>query len=530
MMHPDTISTSPQSSVDGSLTPPSSRSAGLLLHITSLPGPFGIGDLGPEAERFLEWAAAAGQGIWQILPYHPTAGNDSPYGGISAFAGNPLLISPRRLAQDGLLTAGALADPPRFSSDRADFSGARRWKEAILRESWSLYQRRGSPARDELAEFRAAVRQEPWLEDWALFAALKGRLGHRPWPLWPDGLATRNRQALAAARRDLGEEILFHVYVQLLFSRQWKGLRASAREKGIAIFGDVPIYVTHDSADVWAHQDLFVLDPLGWPESVAGVPPDYFSETGQLWGYPLYRWDELERRGFRWWIDRVATCLSTVDLIRIDHFRGLAGYWAVPAGDPDARRGRWLPGPGEKLFRALSEKIGPMKIVAEDLGLITPDVTELLAKLAIPGMKVLQFAFSEDDSPHAPHRHVENAVVYPGTHDNDTARGWFAGLSAEERRRVADYLGDDGSGIEWALIRAAYASVAARAVVAVQDVFGLGSEARMNVPALAEGNWTWRARGEDFTAERAARLQRLARLAGRFRARRGGDPETGEQP
>ena len=493
------------------------RSAGLLLHITSLPGPYGIGDLGPEAERFLDWAAAAGQGIWQILPVHPTGGNDSPYGGVSAFAGNPLLISPRRLVEDGLLSEGAQAEGPRFDSDRVDFARVRRWKEdLLLRESWSQFQRQGACAREELEAFRAAPPQAPWLEDWILFAALKERLGGRPWPLWPDGLAAREPKAIAAARRNLAGEILFHAYVQFLFARQWERLHASARAKGIALFGDVPIYVTHDSADVWAHPDLFALDAAGWPEMVAGVPPDYFSETGQLWGYPLYRWDAMEAEGFRWWIDRLRNCLSAVEIVRIDHFRGLAGYWAVPAGDRDARGGKWLKGPGEKLFDALRRELGSLPIVAEDLGIITEDVTELLTKLAIPGMKVLQFAFFEEDSPHAPHRHVVNSVVYPGTHDNDTARGWFAGLTAEERRRVADYTGGDGSAIEWELIRTAYTSVAARAVVAAQDVFGLGSEARMNVPALAAGNWTWRARSEDFTRERAARLHRLAELTGRF--------------
>ncbi len=282
----------------------------------------------------------------------------------------------------------------------------------------------------------------------------------------------------------------------------------------------------HDSADVWAHRELFVLDAAGWPEVVAGVPPDYFSETGQLWGYPLYRWDRLEEQGYSWWVDRIRACLAAVDLVRIDHFRGLVGYWAVPAGDADARGGQWLPGPGEKLFAALSGALPNLPIVAEDLGIITPDVSQLLARLGIPGMKVLQFAFSEDDSPHAPHRHIENAVVYTGTHDNDTARGWFDGLSQEERRRVLDYLGGDGSQVQWDLIRAAYTSVAVRTVVPVQDVFGLGHDARMNMPALAHGNWQWRARAEDFTPERAGRLRRLAELTGRVATEGRGDGGT----
>jgi 4-alpha-glucanotransferase len=494
------------------------RRAGLLVHVTSLPGRFGIGDLGPEAERFLDWAASAGQGLWQVLPLHPTGQFDSPYGGVSAFAGNPLMISPERLVEERLLPEDALERVPLFSAERVDGAAVRRWKEELLRASWShVRANAGDAVRAELEAFRAQPRQAAWLSDWALFAALKSRHPEASWSAWPVALARREPSALAAARRELESEIAYQEYLQMLFFRQWDRVHASAKQRGIVVFGDVPIYISLDSADVWAHPELFALDEAGQPELVAGVPPDYFSETGQLWGYPLYRWDQMEREGFAWWIERFRMSLAVADLVRIDHFRAFASYWAVPAKAADARGGAWLPGPGVNLFRALKSALADVAIVAEDLGTITEDVKELLAALGIPGMKVLQFAFSEADSPHAPHRHVENAVVYTGTHDNDTARGWYAGLASEDRARVRDYLGTDRSRIEWDLIRAAYASVADRAVVPLQDVFGLGRQARMNTPARAEGNWAWRARKEDFTEQRAKRLKRLAELTGRSR-------------
>jgi len=489
------------------------RSAGILLHPTSLPGRFGIGDFGPEAARFLEWAQSAGQRIWQVLPLHP-APHGSPYGASSAFAGNPLLISPDRLCEEGFLSQSALEDAPALLRERVDFTAAREWKERFLRASWE--QSRATPrVVEELESFRGAPEQAAWLGDWSLFAAI-GQMQPGGWTLWPEDLRRRQPEALAVTRRHLAEEIAYQEYVQFLFFRQWGRVKEEANRRGLAILGDLPIYVVHDSADVWARQELFLLDAGGRPEVVAGVPPDAFSETGQLWGYPMYRWDEMEKDGFSWWTARVRMALTAADAVRIDHFRGFAAGWSVSATETSAINGRWTPGPGAKLFQALRRALGEVPLVAEDLGVITEDVRALLAALGIPGMKVLQFGFSEDDSEHLPHRHVPNCVVYTGTHDNDTSRGWFAGLSREERGRVLDYLGGDGSAIEWDMIRAVYGSVADRAVVPLQDVFGLGSEARMNTPGRAEGNWLWRACAADFTPERAQRLRRLASLTGRI--------------
>ncbi|HTO86699.1 MAG TPA: 4-alpha-glucanotransferase [Thermoanaerobaculia bacterium] len=506
----------------------SARAAGLLLHPTSLPGPFGVGDLGPEASRFIEWAQAAGATLWQVLPLNPPGPGESPYGGLSAFAGNPLLVSPEALAQEGLLPADALRSAPTFPEGRLDAGAARRWKEAVLRQSWERF-RREKPATlvEAFEAFRSGGEQSAWLPDWALFAALARRFEDAGWIHWPPEISRRESAALEEAGRELSDEIDYHAFLQFLFHRQWDRLRLEASRRGIALVGDVPIYVSHHSADVWAHRELFALDAAGLPETVAGVPPDYFSRTGQLWGYPLYRWDRMERDGYSWWIARFAAILRRVDLVRVDHFRGFASYWEVPSSARTAVEGRWVPGPGRALFEALRRALGSLPLIAEDLGLITDDVRELLATTGIPGMKVLQFAFSEDDSPHAPHRHVPNEVVYTGTHDNDTARGWFEGLAAEERQRALDYLGTDGSRIAWDLIRAAYESVADRAIVPLQDVLGLGSEARMNVPALAAGNWLWRARREELTAERAESLRRLAELTGRA-LRRGGPSATGD--
>jgi 4-alpha-glucanotransferase len=481
-----------------------------------LPGRFGIGDFGPEADRFLDWAASAGQSLWQILPLVPTGLFDSPYGGISAFAGNPLLISPERLLEEGLLDRETLEGEVAPSSQSVDFAAARARKERILRRSWGIFRDRASPReRDELSAFRDGPRQASWLADWCLFRSLLDKFPAAPWNRWPSELAGRRSHALEAARRELETEIAFHEYVQWIFFRQWDRVREGARRRGIAVVGDVPIYVAHHGADVWAHPDLFALDAGGSPETVAGVPPDAFSQTGQLWGYPLYQWERMEKEGYAWWIERLRMAFVSADLVRLDHFRGFESYWAVPASATDASAGSWRPGPGEKLFRAVRAALGDVAILAEDLGVITEEVNKLREAVAIPGMKVLQFAFSEEDSPHAPHRHVRDAVVYTGTHDNDTARGWYAALAPEDRVRATEYLNVDGSAIEWDLIRAAYTSVAERAVVPLQDVFGLGSEARMNTPARAHGNWAWRARAEDFTQERAERLKRLAELTGR---------------
>ena len=493
------------------------RSAGILLHPTSLPGPFGIGDLGLEADRFLDWAAASGLTLWQVLPLGPTGGGSSPYTCSSAFAGNPLLISPELLVREELLPGEALANAPSFPGDRVDFDGAAGWKGAILRRSWEHFlAHAGVPAREELEAFVHAPEQSGWLEDWALFAALKKDFGGRAWPEWEEDLARRDPDALRLAAVVLDGEVRYQRYLQFLFFRQWGRLRRQARARGIRVLGDMPIYVAYDSADVWAHPELFALDARFRPTHVAGVPPDYFSQTGQLWGNPLYRWDQMEQDGFSWWVARIRAGLRTCDLLRIDHFRAFAAYWSVPAADTTALNGKWVRGPGRALFDAAREALGDLPILAEDLGDISEEVRQLLAALRIPGMTILQFGFYGSDSDYLPHRYPRRCVVYTGTHDNDTARGWYAALKPEERQRVFDYLGSDGHEIEWDLIRAAYTSVAQRAVVPLQDVLGLGSEARMNTPSEPAGNWRWRAPADAFRPDLAARLRRLIELTGRL--------------
>ncbi len=496
----------------------SGRDAGILLHPTSLPGRFGIGDLGPEAERFLTWAGDAGQTWWQILPLGPPERGNSPYTALSAFAGNPLLISPDLLIRDGLLEAGDIADTPAFPSGRVDFDLTASWKERCLRRSWELFERRATPSlRDRLQEFVEASAQRSWLDDWALYSALRIRHQQIGWWDWPPALARRDEDALATARRELAPEIAFQRYLQFLFRRQWSRLRRVAREHGLRIFGDLPIYVALDSVDVWTHRRLFDLDEDGRPRAVAGVPPDDYSETGQLWGNPLYRWDRVAADGYSWWIERLRANLELCDRLRIDHFRGFAAYWRVPADAETAAGGEWVEGPGKALFDALRGALGDLPLVAEDLGVITPDVEALRRDLDLSGMKVLHFAFGDDDSEHLPHHHETASVVYTGTHDNDTTVGWYRELDDEARRRLYNCLKTEGDveEIHWQLIRLAYESVAATAIVPVQDVLGLGREARMNIPAVAEGNWAWRLRRSQLSPELARRLRALAEATAR---------------
>ena len=494
------------------------RAAGLVLHPTSLPGPCGIGDFGPGAARFLDWAASAGQSVWQVLPLGPTGYGDSPYLSQSSFGGNPFLVSPERLREEDLLPEGALEDAPRFRDEEVEFPSVVSWKTQLLQASFERFRRSAPPAlRARFEAFVEDPAQADWLEDWALFSALKDRYGGREWTRWDRELVRREPGALDAARRDLADEILYHEYLQFLFFRQWESVRARGSAMGIRIMGDIPFYVAFDSADVWAHQRLFKLDESGRPLAVAGVPPDYFSKTGQLWGNPIYRWDVMEREGFAWWLSRLRANLRLADFVRLDHFRGFAAFWEVPAGEPTAEKGEWVEGPGEKLFQAIRAALGDVPLVAEDLGLITPDVAALRKEYGIPGMKVLQFAFGEPDSDYLPDAIGEESVVYTGTHDNDTSRGWFASLLEEERKGILEVLGTDGREIEWDLLRAAYGSKAQLAMAPVQDVLGLGSEARMNTPGLESGNWAWRALPSAFTSERAARLRTLVEQSERTR-------------
>ncbi len=497
------------------------RAAGILLHVTSLPGPHGIGDLGPAASAFLAWAESAGLAVWQVLPLGPTGYGNSPYGALSAFAGNPLLISPERLAEEGLLPGPALAARPTFAPDRVDYEAAAPWKERVLRSSFAHFREHApAPLRADHEDWIGAPEQAPWLADYALFTALKARQRGAAWTDWPPALRRREPAALAAARDSLRDELDFHVYAQFVFFRQWDRLHAAARARGIAILGDVPIYVAHDSAEVWARPELFKLGADGGPRVVAGVPPDYFSSTGQRWGNPIYDWRRMARDGYVWWIERLRANLRLVDRVRLDHFRGFAAHWEIPAREPTAVRGRWVKGPGRRLFAALRAAFGDeLPLVAEDLGVITPDVDALRERFGLPGMRVLQFAFAPpgEDDVHAPHRHSPRTLVYTGTHDNDTAAGWYAALGPAERERVDDYLGR-GEPISVRMVRAAYTSVAEVAVVPLQDFLGLGSVARMNTPATPAANWTFRARAEHFTPELAAALRRMAEVTGRWGA------------
>jgi 4-alpha-glucanotransferase len=492
------------------------RSAGVLLHPTSLPGPFGVGDIGPEAVRFLDWLTSGSQKVWQVLPLNPPGYGNSPYGCLSSFAGNPLLISPESLIDEGLLPVGAVDALPQFDASRVDFPAVAAWKELLLRQSHQHFLADARPElEEELESFQSAPEQAGWLDDWSLYVALKHRFNQIEWSAWERDYALRNSAALASARRDLAGEIALHKYVQFLFFRQWRQLLAAAHARGIRIMGDVPIYAAGDSADVWSHTDLFQLDAAGRPTAVAGVPPDYFSATGQRWGNPLYRWDRMAEDGFQWWIERVRANLRLVDILRLDHFRGFSAYWEVAAEEPTAMHGRWVNGPGKALFDAIRGALGSLPLVAEDLGFITTEVDELRTAAGLPGMKILQFAFEEEDSPHLPHNYEPASVVYTGTHDNDTARGWFTDANAVEKAHARSYLGCAAEEIQWGMIRMAYTSVADMAIVPLQDILGVGSEGRMNRPGYGENNWAWRYERARLTQKTAELLTDLATVAGR---------------
>ncbi|HEY2596842.1 MAG TPA: 4-alpha-glucanotransferase [Chloroflexota bacterium] len=489
------------------------RRSGVLLHPTSLPSRFGIGDLGPAAYAFVEYLASARQTLWQVLPLGPTGYGDSPYSSPSAFAGNSLLIALDPLVEQGLLDEGELSALAALRADHVDFGGLLPLKRKALEAAFTRGRERLRP---QVEAFRA--RHTEWLDDFALFAALKDE-HEAPWTGWDEGLRTRQPASIALARDRLEERVEYHVFCQYLFFEQWGALRRRAAELGIEIVGDIPIFVAHDSADVWAHQHLFKLSPSGQPRVVAGVPPDYFSATGQLWGNPLYDWEAVAEDQFRWWIARFRRLLEEVDVVRIDHFRGFDAAWEVPFGEPTAVNGRWVRGPGAAVFGAISEATGGQEppVVAEDLGHITEEVHALLQKTGFPGMKVLQFAFDDgSDNPYLPHNYLNpNCLVYTGTHDNDTTRGWFSGLSDGERWHACRYLGTDGSNIAADLIRLALASIAYTAIVPLQDILDLGAEARINTPGAPEGNWTWRVQPDQLDPAHAERLAGLTELFGR---------------
>ncbi|HKE25661.1 MAG TPA: 4-alpha-glucanotransferase [Bryobacteraceae bacterium] len=478
------------------------RASGILLHLTSLPGPFGIGDLGPEAFRFADWLAQGGQKIWQVLPLGPVGYGESPYQLFSVFAGNPMLISPERLLERGWLAESDLSTARSFPQDRVEFEKVLPWKTRLFQRAFARFP--GSP------EFDAFTRENAgWLDAFSRFMALKEANGGVSWRDWNPSLEADPRA------------IEFHKFLQFEFFREWRELKSYCANRGIAIMGDVAIYAAMDSADVWSRPDLFRFD------AVAGVPPDYFSATGQLWGNPIYRWDRMKAEGYAWWIARMRAALDLFDLVRLDHFRGFEAYWQVPAGETTAIHGEWIKGPGAGIFQALEAELGKLPLVAENLGVITPAVEAIRHQSGFPGMAILQFAFGNDPQADSfkPHNYEANLVAYSGTHDNDTANGWWRSEGGDSTRPADDvlrekalarsYLNTDGSQIHLTFIRALIASVADTVLFPMQDVLGLGSEARMNTPATASGNWRWRMRGDAATAAGAERLRNLTKLYGR---------------
>lgn len=489
------------------------RKSGVLLHPTSLPGPGGIGCFGREAREFIDFLAASGQSIWQVLPLNPAGYGNSPYSCYSAFAGNPLLIDLAPLVEHGWLSLKDSAED--FPTDWVDFQRVIPHKLGCLRKAAGNFM--AAATDDRKRDFWWFCDSTPWLHDYALFMALKEHFKGVSWNKWPLDIAQREPSALDQYSRDLGVSIGEHKFMQWQFYRQWVTLRSYAADKGVKVFGDLPIFVAYDSADVWSNRNLFLLDKDGIPFVVAGVPPDYFSKTGQRWGNPLYDWPAHESRSFSWWVERMRASLVLYDIVRIDHFRGFEAYWEIPASSKTAVNGKWVKGPGDRLFSALEGNLGQIPLVAEDLGVITQEVESLRDRWELPGMKILQFAFgSGPDNPYLPHNHRRRAVVYTGTHDNDTSVGWFSTLSPKEKKNVLTYLDASEEEMPWPVIRAALASVAAISIVPLQDLAGLGSDARMNLPGTSRGNWEWRCSREMMTADLAVKLSNMTKMFGRI--------------
>lgn len=499
------------------------RTSGILLHPTSLPGPFGIGDLGPEAYRFVDFLASTGQSFWQMLPLGPTGYANSPYMCFSAFGGNGLLISLETLVAEGLLEPADIHNPPAFPSPRVDYGRVIDFKMPLLAKSYRYFHTRGDTHYEDFFTF--CERHAFWLEDYALFTALKEMHERRVWTTWEKGAARRDPDALLRWRNVLTEAVQFCKYVQYQFFKQWEALRQYCHAHGVRLIGDLPIYVAHDSADVWAHREQFYLDAEGWPLIVAGVPPDYFSATGQRWGNPIYRWDVLAQAGYQWWSDRFRINLALTDMVRLDHFRGFEAYWEIPASEATAMNGRWMKGPGIDVFTAMRAALGELPMIAEDLGIITPEVDTLREHTGLPGMRILQMAFGSDPKAplYRPHNHTPHSVVYTATHDHNTTVGWFTAAPGtqttqnqdevgRERAYALQYLGSDGRDMHWDLIRLALSSVARLAIFPLQDVLGLGTEARMNLPGTSQGNWEWRFTAEMLTPAIRQRLADLTRI------------------
>ena len=499
------------------------RASGVLLHPTCLPGPFGVGDFGSEAFAFIDFLRDAGQKLWQVLPLNPTGYGDSPFQCFSAHAGNPLLISLERLKERGILEAVDLS-AANFSQDDVDFGAVIRWKTPLLKKAATGFL--SSASTDDRRAFDLfCADNASWLPDFALFMACKGEQGGAAWNAWPGDIAGRNPTAVNAATARLKEEILAVKYCQFEFFRQWQELRAYATKAEIKVVGDLPIYVALDSADVWANREYFHLSESGQPLKIAGVPPDYFSATGQCWGNPIYQWDRLEQAGYRWWIDRFRAALHLYDAVRIDHFRGFEAYWEIPGHETTALNGRWVKGPGGELFAALEREFSTLPIIAENLGVITPEVESIRERFHFPGMAILQFAFGKDPQGPSfrPHNYSRELAAYTGTHDNDTTVGWWNSSGANDSTRTSEdvvkeqafaraYLNLRDEPIHWAMIRAVLGSIADLAIVPLQDVLGLGTEARMNLPGTSKGNWRWRFRQGALTPDLARRLRDLVVL------------------
>ena len=495
------------------------RVAGVLVHPTSFPSPYGIGDMGKEAYEFVDFLEKAGQYLWQTLPLTPTGYGDSPYQGFSAFAGQPLIISPDKLVELGLLEEADLADCPAGDGTTVNYGEIVPWKNKILKKAYEGFKKVTDKVL--LKEYKAFMKDNKgWLKDYSLFMACKDKHEGRSWLSWDEEYRNPSKTVKKAMEQLFEDEIQYYNFVQFMFYKQWSELRAYANEKDIKIVGDMPLFVSMDSADVWANQGLFQLDSKGYPLAVAGVPPDYFSKTGQLWGNPLYDWKAHKKDKYKWWVSRVSNQLKLADYVRIDHFRGLDEYWAVPAGEETALNGEWKPGPGEELFYAIEQALGgELPIIAEDLGIITQSVRDLRDKFNLPGMKILQFGFeAKDESSFLPHQfETQNCIVYTGTHDNDTTKGWYESVPERVKDKVRRYMNTDGVNIHWDFLRTCYGTVAAYAIVPMQDILGLGKEGRMNTPGVAAGNWAWRFKQDDITEWLPTLLYETTKLYGRHK-------------
>lgn len=495
------------------------RGSGILLHVTSLPSPYGIGDMGPGAYKFADFLHRTKQSYWQILPLSPTISEShSPYNGSSAFACNPLLISPDFLVRDGFLSRNDLAGRPDFPEEEVRFSAVLDYKEGLFRKAYDNYSKNFRECDAAMGEF--CLESRDWLPAYASFSALKMKFGDTGWTRWKKGFRDKKPDALDKLGQEVLERIHFETFLQFIFARQWKSLKLYCNKLGIKVIGDMPYYVSHDSADVWTHPEIFKLNGRGEPTVVAGVPPDYFSSNGQLWGNPVFNWSRLKETGYAWWLRRFKRNLDLFDILRVDHFRGMVAYWEVPAKEKTAVKGRWVSCPVDDFFNTLFRHSPDPPLIAEDLGLITPDVREAIRELGFPGMRVILFAFGENPpaSPHIPHRHERNCVVYTGTHDNNTVLGWFQDeVSPEAREKLFMYLGRrvPAGEVSWELIRLAMMSVARTVILPMQDVLGLGGQSRMNHPATVSGNWKWRLSPRSVTRSVEQKLLRETEIFGR---------------